>query len=431
MNIKMTIRSLTLEGKHIFLMAALMVTLLATVLGFFLHGGTHGLYCDDYSQRAWAFDFETGSWRLQIIPLYPNFRYLHSILTPNLMNAIPSHEFPVRLFWTLIHYVNTLLLGLVAYRLVRTPLVFVTTVWLFLMPALANEAVLWHAVNTLYPLSLLAFLLGLHIFLTAVSKSRPVLLIAAALFLGMVPLFCEAIVFLVLLFPVLSLFRVTGDIRVRLKLFLSASAFCVLVLFGYGLYWYLVLQHSYIIGARGGVEFNPVFVLTQRVPKIWGQLVWIITGWGVRGPLAEALELGAREWMSSWVGWILLVGLLTGVLTVVLSYPAPGKSDHAKPVVVWGMVLAGLAWAGLTLVPTLLVRNQSIAIRLFYPTWAGLSIVIAAFLQGVVDLGGRWCLLSARISLAVAGVILLVSSLTMDSCTPRGEPYLVTACHAR
>jgi len=155
------------------MVAALTATLLATALGFFLHGGTHGLYYDDYTERAWAFDFETGSWRLQMVPHHVNFRFLHSVLTPNLVNAIPRHEFPVRLFWAFVHYANTLLLGLVAYRFIRTPFVFVTTVWLFLTPILANEAVLWFTANAVYLLSLLTFLIGLHIYLTALSKWRP------------------------------------------------------------------------------------------------------------------------------------------------------------------------------------------------------------------------------------------------------------------
>lgn len=398
-----------------FFLAVTIVCLLAIIIGFFLHGGTHGLYLDDYSLRAFAFDFETGGWRPQLAPApdLANFRYLHCVLIPNLLNAIPRYELSVRLFQALIIFINTLLLGLVGHRIVRAPLIFVITVWLFLMPVVGNEAVLWHSCTTQFLLGTLAFLLGLHIFLTAVSKSNPVLLIAAALFLGMVLLFCEASVFLVLLFPILSLLRVAGDIRVRLKMFLSASVFCVLVSFGYGLYWYLILRHAPQVTMRGGGEFDPVFILTQRVPEVWGRLVWLVTDWGIRGPLAEALQLGVREWMSSWVGWMFLVSLMVGVLIVILSYPTVDKSHHTKPSLVWGTVLVGLAWAGLTLVPILLLRHQIVEVRTLYPTWAGLSIAIAAFFQGVVYLGGRWRLWSARISLGVAGVTLLVSSLTM------------------
>ncbi len=206
----------------------------------------------------------------------------------------------------------------------------------------------------------------------------------------MVPLFYEAVVFVVLLFPVFSSLKkmAEGD-YVGLKESLPlALKFCILVLLGYALYWYFVLRHSPNVAGRGGFTFDLVFVVTQRVPEVWKRLVWLVTDWGIRGPLAEALQLGAREWLDSWVGWFLPVALLTGVLTAVLSYPATGEGDHAKPVVVWGTVLTGLAWAGLTLVPILLVRGQIVEIRTLYPTYAGLSIAIAAFLQGVVDLGG-------------------------------------------
>jgi hypothetical protein len=401
-----------LKGKPIFMVAALTATLLATALGFFLHGGTRGLYSDDYSQRAWAFDFETGSWRLQMVPHHVNFRFLHSVLTPNLVNAIPRHEFPVRLFWVLVHYANTLLLGLVAYRFIRTPFVFVTTEWLFLMPILANEAVLWHAANAVYLLSLLAFLIGLHLYLTALSKWRPTLLLAAALFLGIVPLFCEAIVFVVLLFPIFSL-QLTRDTRARLRLFLSASVFCGLMMLAYGIYWYFILRHAPQIGSRGGFTFDPFFVFRQRVPEVGRRLVWLVAGWGICGPLAEALQLGTHEWLGTWPGWILLVALLASVLITALTYPAPNSSNRQSRLAVWGTVLVGLVWAGLTLVPILLVRNQIVEIRTLYPTWAGLSLSIAALMQGIVDFIGRWRLFGIRISLIIIGVILLLSSLTM------------------
>ena len=82
------------------------------------------------------------------------------------------------------------------------------------------------------------------------------MLLAATLFLGIVPLFCEAIVFVVLLFPIFSL-QLTRDTRARQRLFLSASVFCGLMMLAYGIYWYFILRHAPQIGSRGGFTFDP------------------------------------------------------------------------------------------------------------------------------------------------------------------------------
>src|ERR1700733_10588405 len=43
---------------------------LAVIIGFFLHGGTHGLYMDDYSEKSWAFSFTEARWKLSLSPQF-------------------------------------------------------------------------------------------------------------------------------------------------------------------------------------------------------------------------------------------------------------------------------------------------------------------------------------------------------------------------
>ncbi len=178
------------------------LSLLTLMIGLFPHGGVHGLFCDDYIQKAWAFDLQTGHWRLQTRPVHASFRYLHSLLTPNLVNAIPEYEFPVRVLWALVHLGNALLLGLLAYRLTGAPLATFGVTSFFLMPLPAHEVLLWHAATVPYAPALLAYLGAAHLSLSAVRAPR--LLIPAGILLVIVPLFNEAFVFLVVLLPVMA-----------------------------------------------------------------------------------------------------------------------------------------------------------------------------------------------------------------------------------
>ena len=412
----MKIGALSLGRNQVFVVAGLVTLAPALVLGLALQGGVHGLYCDDYSFRAAAFSFQTGGWqpRLGVPSGFDIGRYLAYMLNANLLNALPTYEVPYNLVVAAIQATNAVLLGALAYRIVRAPLVFVATIWLFLMPALANEAVVSRTAVTHYVLGLLLFLLGFHTVLSAVRKSSYPLLAAAALVLVMVLLFTEQTVFLVLLVPFLSAIVVRGDRDARLKGVIRGTVLCAVMLLGYALYWHFVLKNSSSsnLAARGGFESNPVSLL-QRLPTVWSGLIWLLTDWGIRGPLAEALELGMREWSRTWVGFALLAAFLSVVLTAVHSCRPVGNGYYARPAVVWSTVVAGLAWAGLSLVPVLLLKNQIVEIRLLYLAWAGLSIAIAAFIQGLADVSGRWHVWTGRVGVLAVGCILLVSSLTM------------------
>lgn len=217
--------------------------LLTLWVGVFPNGGVHGLYSDDYARKAWAFDVTRGAWVLQTRPEDPYFRPLHGLLTPNLVNAIPAYELPLRIAWVLVYVVNVLLLGALAYRLTQSPLALVGTVGLLLMPLIAYEVVLWHAVAAPYLGALLAWLSAVHALLSA--ERRPWCWGAAAFFLLLVPLFHEGFAPLVLSLPVIT-WAATHDAspESRRRGVLRTALFPGVILLVDGLYMKLVLSHS-------------------------------------------------------------------------------------------------------------------------------------------------------------------------------------------
>jgi len=399
-----------------FWMTVLVTSILAVILGFGLNGGTHGLYSDDYAMKAWALDLETGHWKLQLTPMQRAFRSLHSLISPNFVNAIPDHELVVRLLWLLVHCVNAALIGGLAWRLVRTRLAFIVATWLYLVPLIANEAVLWHTANTAYLPSMLVTLMGVHAYLFAAREWHPALLLTALISLGVSPLFCEALVGVAALIPFVVMTveasnRTKGNPVVVLA---RALTFSAVVYAGYGLYWQLVLRHAPNVAARGGFTLDPWYVFGHRIPEVLRGVLWLLTSWGLSGPLAEAFRLGLGEWLSS-VGGGLLLGLLAASL--VFSVAAYSPSDERRFAHdgrrTSATFLIGLAWAMLTLLPLVLVKSQIVEVRTLYAPWAGIAIAAAALLQKVVDCIPRHEKWVSRLVLALSGLIMGVSSLAM------------------
>lgn len=303
-------------GKEIpFFVAVVIVCLFAIILGFFLNGGTHGLYVDDYSYRAHAFDYATGWWRPTLVPVQANFRPISQVLLPNLANALPRYEFPVRLAIVLVHVVNVALLGLLAWRLCPNALVLVALLCLFLIPALANEAILWFSAGAEYTLSLLLFMVGLHASLNACLSDTSTVksVLFAMLGIGLwaiTPFIKEIATSLVLVLPVAAGFLGQWKRKpVRRAFLICVSAFAL-----FGAWYYFGLRYSYDIFRRGGVDLNFVSLFTQCLPAILKGLLWLVGEWGLTGPLPEAFRLGVQEWMGTYRGWSLALGFLVALL---------------------------------------------------------------------------------------------------------------------
>ena len=398
-----------------FFVAVIIVCLLAIILGFFLNGGKRGLNVDDYSHRAHAFDYTTGGWRPTLVPAQANFRPIEGVLVPNLAHALPRYEFPVRLAILLVHVANVALLGLLAWRLVPNRLVLVAVLWLFLIPVLANEAVVRFCSSAVYPPSLLVFMLGLHASLNACLRDTSTVkrLVFALLGIGLwatTALIKEIVAFLVLVLPLIVGF-LGGWNRKRLR---RAFLICVSTFALFGAWYYFVLRHSTNLSSRGGVELNLLFLFTQRVPALLKRLVWLIGRWGFSGPLPEAMRLGFQEWMGTYWGWLLALGFLVALLAAVLLSQKEERTGGAPDAGAYGsLLITGVLWTALVMCPILVMRRQIVEIRTLYPAWVGLSLVIAGLLGLMVDVVSRWFPHAGRVLLLALGMVLLAHCFTM------------------
>jgi hypothetical protein len=185
--------------------------LLVLMLGFFLHRGAMGLYMDDYSIRAWAFDFAKSKWNLTLIPFYSfwTWRPLTYLLVPNLANAIPQHAFWVRVGIVIIHFLNVWLLGRLGQRLSGSLLVGIICGGYFIFPVFANEGLLWFTAAIQDTFSLLFLLVGFHLFLSCRSFADLPLLLCGVLSWLLMIMFYESGLFTILLLPCLALLKMT------------------------------------------------------------------------------------------------------------------------------------------------------------------------------------------------------------------------------
>lgn len=355
---------------------------MAIAVGFFLRGGVHGLYSDDYTHKAWAFDFSAARWRLNLNPIIPSWRPVHTILTPNLANAIPEHEFPVRLGIVAVHLLNVFLLATLAYRLTGSILVAVLSGELFLIPVFANEALLFFSAIIPHVIPLSFLLVGFHLALSCHSVKQDVLLLAGALIVWFLMILSgEAGYFTPLLLPVfIGMRRHHGERASPMVWILVLAASYVFL----GLYLLRLVQTaSSLITDRGGLTLDPTFILLHRIPDVTRQLSWFLTDWGYRGPLREALRLGLHEWISVPTGWIILVGLLMGLSLVPITHPANQQTMPSR-LQAFTLVLAGMAWVGLALLPIVLLKSQFVLIRALYTPMAGLALGVAGFFCWIV-----------------------------------------------
>jgi len=384
--------------------------LLLLTLGFFLHRGVMGLYMDDYSIRAWAFDFVKSKWNLTLIPFYFfwTWRPLTYLLVPNLANAIPQHAFWVRVGIVVIHFLNVCLLGRLGQRLSGSLLVGIICGGYFIFPVFANEGLLWFTAAIQDTFSLLFLLVGFHLFLSCRSFADLPLLLCGVLSWLLMVTFYESGLFTILLLPVL--FGVTqNDVRrTNHKLWVSALAASSVPISVY--LWFGVRRSSFVI-ARGGATLDLRFILSHKVPDVARGFWRLLTGWGLFGPLHEAFIFGWREWRSAPGGPALMAASLVGICLVTLLFPTDRDEDSPFSRLL-KLILIGVGWMVLGLVPIVLVRSQVVDIRTLYVPSAGFALSAAAFSALGANLGTRNGFL-VRATLSVTGAVVFLTSLTM------------------
>ena len=383
---------------------------LALTVGFFLHGGMHGLYMDDYSEKAWAFDFVAAKWKLTLIPQF-HIRPLAHVLIANLANAIPGHELAARMFILAIHLLNVLLVGRLAYRLTASRLIGILSGAFFLIPIFANEALLWFAASVANTISLSLLLIGFHCLLSCRSPRQDLRLFCCGVgaWILMV-LFYEPGLFILLLLPAfISMAHYDGprpDRRVWMLALVSAYV-------PIGAYLLVIERVAPEVAVRGGPTLNLKFILLNRLPDATRQLMGLLTYWGVSGPLPEALALGWHEWMSQLVGQAITVAFLYAIFFLAMTFPVERDTipDNRR---LSRLLFTSLAWMLLSMTPVVLLRSQGFAIRILYTPSAGFALGAAAIAAMVVNLFRRGTVVLIRAILLTIGAALFLCCLTMS-----------------
>ena len=391
------------------LWGVLALTLITLILiAYFVHGGPHGLSADDYVYKYSEYDLATGGWRPDW-SLSPA-RTLSYLLAPILANALPSHELPVRLGIIALQLLNTLLLGALAYRLTSSRLTAFLSSAFFLVPVFASEPVLWFSGAVFYLPSLFFLLVGLHLVLSCYSakKQFPLLLGAVVAWCAMI-LFIESGFFILLLVPALVWMRNERGVQLRLKPALIAMSATYALFVAYG---FLALRIAPVVALHGSTTFDPIYIVTQRIPETINGLADYARDWAPGGTFQEALNLGAREWLSFPAGWGIAGLALCGLILTALLY-SPGETARESSGRSAKLFLLGIVWMGLALAPTLFFAGLQPSPRvLFFPS-AGFALALAGVLGWLVDRLKRWRGIGVRVLVLLAGFSVLLCSLTM------------------
>lgn len=400
-------RELLIDKRTALLCAVFAVTLfLGLWLAYFLGGGLHGLYADDWPYKFSALDLAAGRWRLDLDLV--DYRPLGNFLTPNIGGTLPQFEAAVRIGIIAIHLANVLLLGLLGFRLTRSRLVGILSGAFFFAPIFANEGILWFTGAMFYTLPLFLLLLGLHLFLSYPDHGLLFVIGACVAWLAM-SLMIEAGIFVVLLAPIMSYVMPRKGSPPRARVWIAALGIFYLVV---GAYLFFVLRTAPVTRGHGQPTLEPMVILTQRVPQTISNLVGSLTDPALLRGLNEASELGREEWLSTTSGWLLVACLVVGLAVMVFWLPLNSEEAVSRRACLF-LVAMGLGWTILAVTPLFFIVGLGFTPRtLFFPL-AGLSLALGGFVGWLTSLAGRWRQAAARAALLFAAIVLLYSSLTM------------------
>lgn len=396
------------DSKSTILVGGLVVSALLTVLvAFYAGGGMHGLYEDDYSSKIGAFDLSTGQWQLRLIP-QTDFRYVRYVLTPNLANLLPDHEWLARAIILILHGTDVLLLGLLILRLTRSRVSAILGSALFLVPLYANQGLLQFTSAFDNPPALLFVLLGFHLLLSARSfRESPTLIVGGVASWLMAPMFYESALFTYLLLPFFGMLCWPREVRPRLRVWLVPLIIVYLILLPYA---YFVLRGAWRVGGHGTID--PVLILTTRVPEVLSSLSSTLASQEAFGLYAEALQLGVRAWTSSYGGTLVLVSAAVALVMSAFLIPI-SNSAITSPRRFLLIILAGVLWICLWLIPILLVNGQMIESRILYAGMVGFVLCAVGLLGLATGFAGRWRILRMRVAMLLVAVVMMLTSLTV------------------
>jgi hypothetical protein len=298
------------------------------------------------------------------------------VIVFNLANALPDQELLVRLLWAGVHIGNVLLASSFAYRLTKSPLVFVATGGFLLFPIPAHEALFWHSGAASALLGTIVALLSVHLLLGAVSRDRNWKWYAALglVMVGLIPQFYEQAATCLSILPLLVF--VERPIS-RKRILRALLIFLVAVGLLY-LHWFFVLRHSPAVTTRGGVGSSLGALLFERLPDTLHGVSWrFFRLYGFSG-FASAWELGLQRLLESppAVFAVPLLGIGATTLLLLALRQERRCAFHLRRTVI--LLAVGGVWFLSAFVPALVLQNQIVESRMLYYPWVGLAFALSA-----------------------------------------------------
>jgi len=389
---------------------------LCVLLGYLLIW-QRGPYLDDYANLALAYNPHTDQWRPIHLARWDQYfpvRMLEVAVDVLFAGLLPRHEFLARLLMAVGVAANALLLGVLVFRLLGSRLAAVISGWVFLVPYIAFEAVLWAGAID-YPVVVLCALLFLHVCwstLTAPHVRFGWVLLGGACFALM--LLCStktlAVGFVVPVLGALSATRLYphGHRTALMRTFASLVIPALLIAADRVLY-----MKSSLIAERGGAVTS-VWGVLQRIPVLWHRLQWLLVSdpWGEPAMQAVFLQ-GSTILRHSPQGLLLLVTASLSLAVMVRTWRPQTAEECAVPVRTGVLlILLGMVWSLTALFfPAALSAHQLLEYRMLYFPLAGVGITCSAVI---------WLVLHRvrgpqieRLCLAVAGSALLLSTIPL------------------
>lgn len=374
-----------------------------------------GLYLDDYSFKVNAVDPFSGA----ITPLLnlPNdhfpMRILASLVAAKSALWISDYEFWIRLFTAVLSGINSLLLGVLVCRILRSKFAGVISGWLFLAPIFSGEAVLW--------ISTIAYVISSGFALTSINLAQLAstkeqdkwkYIILAALFLTMMMFSfegCMSAIGIIILISFITAYQSNKTIFDSLRLTFLNSILLVII---FGLL-IIILRQSPLLSNRGGIETSFPFLI-DKIASFYNRIVWMTVSedWGLN-LLMESFINGYATLTSSFWGLSLFSGAVIMLITTILTWD--DKALKASPQYRIGVLVlfTGILWIIFSiLIPGVFSKGQIVEYRMLYFPTAGFSVTVSAVFW-LISRSLGFNKIFDKVVIGVIGLTVLLNSITM------------------
>lgn len=393
------------------LLALVLCVGVVVIVAFFLNDGHHGLYADDWVYKFFGSGLAQETWTPQQGGV--TYRVLAVWLAPIVASALPEYEISVRIGIIGLHLLNVILLAWLAMRLTDARWTAFVAGALFLIPLFAYESLLWFSAGIFYLIPLLLLLLGFHALLSCHSLKRQIYLPALALIAwSAMLLFIESGLLVPLLIAPMSWMVKRRGIAPERRAWLGTVTVFYLIA---GAYLWFALRGSAVIAVHGETAFDPLLIVTQRLPQVAESVGGYFAEWLARGVFADAFEFGVREWLATSWFWILAILLVIGcwISAREIAKSETRELENREFPNSLALCVLGIAWFVLALAPVLFIQGLGVSSRVMYFPSAGLALGAAGLLSWVVEKLGAWRMVGARIILVGIIIFVFVNALAM------------------